>query len=62
MICTELLNPVQMNIWTPEEVDREVRRLIDAAGARDKIAVCCINMDASVPDENVAQLFRVVEL
>jgi len=54
------VDPVQMNTWTPDEVDREVRKLIDAAGERDKIAVCCINMDASVPDENVVQLFRTV--
>lgn len=45
---------------TRVEVDREVRRLIAAAGPKDKIAVCCINMDADVPDENVIQLFNSV--
>jgi len=54
------VDPVQMGTWTSREVDYEVRRLIDAAGSETKIAVCCINMDDQVPDENIIQLFETV--
>jgi len=55
------IDPVQMNKWTPDDVEREVSRCIEAAGPRDQIAVCCINMDKSVPEENVFKLFETVE-
>ena len=55
------VDPVQMNKWNPEEVDFEVRKLIDSTGSKDKIAVCCINMDDKVPDENITTIFETVE-
>ncbi len=56
------MDPVQMNNWKPKDVDCEVRKLINSAGDKDKIALCCVNMDANVPDENVIQLFETVSL
>ena len=54
------VDPVQMSLWKRHEVDSAVRRLIESAGPKTKIAVCCINMDSQVPDENVVQLFETV--
>ncbi|MCF6175476.1 MAG: hypothetical protein L3J71_06900 [Victivallaceae bacterium] len=52
------IDPVQMNTWTVADVEQNVRRCINMGGARDKLAVCCINMDSNVPEENVFGLFN----
>lgn len=54
------IDPVQMNRWTPDEIDREIRRCVESAGSRDQIAVCCVNLDGNVPDENIFALYESV--
>ncbi len=56
------IDPVQMNTWTPDEVQRHVSRCIEAGGPLDQLAVCCINMDKNVPEENVFKLFETVQI
>lgn len=55
------IDPVQMIGWTPDDVHRELGRLILAAAPLERLAVCCINMDSAVPDENVAAIFQTVD-
>jgi uroporphyrinogen-III decarboxylase len=52
------LSPARLRSQTPEQVRADVRSLLDQAGPLDKVALCCIAMDASTPDENVRALFE----
>jgi len=47
------LSPVELEKMNPDEVIREVKRLVKAAGDFEKQVVCCINMSHKVPDENI---------
>jgi hypothetical protein len=55
------LNPARLRAQTPSEVRTDVERLLDAAGPLDKVALCCVAMDASTPVENVRAIFEVAE-
>ena len=52
------IDPVQTKTWSTGDVEREVRRCVEASGDLEKTALCCINMDADVPDENVRKLLK----
>ena len=52
------IDPVQIKIWSTGDVEREVRRCVEASGDLENTALCCLNMDAHVPDENVRTLSR----
>lgn len=49
------LSPVRLMNCKSQEVVADVDRLLREAGG-GKLGICCINMDASTPDENVAAL------
>ncbi|MFC1608516.1 hypothetical protein ACFL47_11160, partial [Candidatus Latescibacterota bacterium] len=55
------LSPVKIKTCTPEEVESDLVNLLDNAGDLSKVGICCINMDAGTPDENVAKIFEVAE-
>lgn len=55
------LNPVRMLTCTPHEIAQDAESLLRAAGALDHVGVCCINMDAGTPDDNLFALFAVIE-
>jgi uroporphyrinogen-III decarboxylase len=55
------LDPVQMARWTPAQVDSELATRVRAAAPLDQVAVCCVNMDSTVPDANVAAIFEALE-
>ena len=55
------LSPVKIQKCTPEEVESDLVDLLDNAGDLSKVGICCINMDAGTPDENVAKIFEVAE-
>lgn len=54
------LSPVRMLQQTPDEIRRDTERLLSAVGSLDKVGVCCINMDAGTPDENVRAMLESI--
>jgi hypothetical protein len=55
------LNPVRMLHCTPQEIAGDTERLLSAAGPLEQAGVCCINMDAGTPDDNIWAMFEVVQ-
>lgn len=55
------LSPVRLRAQTPDEVRKDVERLLDQAGPLDKLALCCVSIDADTPDDNVRAIFEVAE-
>jgi hypothetical protein len=47
------LNPVRLLREPAEAIRRDTLDLLQAAGRKERIGVCCINMDYGTPDENV---------
>jgi hypothetical protein len=45
----------------PHEIAQDTNDLLRAEGPLERIGVCCINMDAGTPDENIFAMFEVVE-
>ena len=55
------LNPVRMLNGTPQEIADDTENLLSAAGPLEQTGICCINMDAGTPDDNIFAMFEVVE-
>ena len=55
------LSPVKIRTCTPDEVEDDLKGLLENAGDLSQIGVCCINMDNGTPVENVSRIFEVVE-
>ena len=55
------LNPVRMLQCTPREVAEDTEKLLLAAGPLEQVGLCCINMDAGTPDDNIWAMFEVVQ-
>lgn len=55
------LNPVRMLNCTPQEIAADTEWLLRAAGPLDRVGVCCINMDAGTPDDNIFAMYDVVQ-
>ena len=55
------LNPARLRTQSPPEVQADVERLVESAGPLEKLALCCIAMDADTPDENVCAIFEAAE-
>jgi hypothetical protein len=51
------LSPVEMARCGPEEVRQTIFRLVEQSGDPGLTGLCCINMDDTVPDENVTAVF-----
>jgi hypothetical protein len=54
------LSPVEIPRQTPAEISATIRRLVTEAGDPALTGVCCINMDKTVSDEQVAAIFQTV--
>ncbi len=54
------LSPIRMLQCTPAEVAADTERLLQAAGPLDKTGLCCINMDAGTPDDNIFAAYEVL--
>jgi hypothetical protein len=52
------LSPVEIPKQTPDEISGTIRRLVTEAGDPALTGVCCINMDKTVSDEQVAAIFQ----
>jgi len=55
------LSPVRMLQCTPQEIAEDTEKLLLAARPLAQIGVCCINMDAGTPDDNIFAMFEVVQ-
>jgi hypothetical protein len=55
------LSPMRVAALTPAEIAADAESLLNAAGPLNQAALCCINLDDTVPDENVRAIFRVAE-
>ena len=54
-------DPVKILTATPEEVKKDVVRMLKDAGDLEKVGFCCINMGWDVPDENIVSIYSTVE-
>jgi hypothetical protein len=54
------LSPVRMLQLSEREIHADVGGLLRAAGRRERVGVCSINMDRDTPDRNVRAMFRAV--
>jgi hypothetical protein len=55
------LSPVRMLQCTPDEIAADTEALLKAAGPLGNVGICCINMDAGTPDDNLFAMAAVVE-
>ncbi|MBN2469159.1 MAG: hypothetical protein JXN59_00435 [Anaerolineae bacterium] len=55
------LSPVRMLQNTPDEIAADTERLLKSAGRLEHVGLCCINMDAGTPDENLFAMYEVIE-
>jgi uroporphyrinogen-III decarboxylase len=55
------LNPARVRTQSPSDVQADAERLVEDAGPLDKLALCCVAMDAETPDENVRAIFKAAE-
>ena len=60
-IFSTRLSPVKLEKMNPDEVMREVKRLVRAAGDFEKQVVCCINMSHQVPDQNIFAIQEAID-
>jgi uroporphyrinogen-III decarboxylase len=51
------LSPARIRAQTPAQVRADVQHLLDGAGPLDRVALCCVAMDAGTPDDNVRAIF-----
>jgi uroporphyrinogen-III decarboxylase len=55
------LSPVRMLSEKPDAIAADVERLLRSCSHLERAGVCCINLDAETPDENVWAMFGVVQ-
>lgn len=55
------LSPVEILQQSEDEIHSTICRLVEESGDPYLTGVCCINMDANVPDSKVAAIFSAVE-
>ena len=55
------LSPVRMLQCSAAEIYQDATSLLQAAGSPRQVGVCCINMDAGTPDENVRAMIAAAE-
>ena len=55
------LSPVRMLSATPNEIAADVEQVLHNCTHLERAGVCCINLDADTPDDNVWAMFAVVQ-
>ena len=55
------LSPIRMLQCTPQEIAQDTEQLLNAAGALERVGICCINMDDGTPDDNIFAMLDVVQ-
>lgn len=56
------LSPVRVATLSPEQVVADVTGLLAAAGPLERAVLCCVNLDANTPDENVRAIFQAAAM
>jgi len=54
------LSPVRMSTMPRADIVADVEGVLNAGAPLERAAVCCINMDGDVPDENVRAIYETV--
>jgi len=54
------LNPVRLLQCNENEIQHDTHSLLKKSKRIENVGVCCINMDAGTPDENVRSIFQAV--
>jgi hypothetical protein len=54
------LNPVRLLQYNKNEIYQDTVSLLKSSKRIENVGVCCINMDADTPDENVRSIFQAV--
>jgi len=55
------LNPARLLVQTADQVRADTEGLLAKAGPLEKVALCCVGLDAGTPDENVRAVFEVAQ-
>jgi len=55
------LNPVRLLQSSSDGIYQDTFSLLQSANRFENVGICCINMDAGTPDENVRTIYRAVE-
>jgi hypothetical protein len=55
------LNPGRLLRGTPVEASADAEQLLRSGAPLERAGLCCINIDADTPDENVWAVFGVVQ-
>jgi hypothetical protein len=55
------LSPVRMLQGAPQEIAGDTEKLLLASGRLERVGMCCINMDAGTPDDNLDAMFQVIQ-
>lgn len=55
------LSPVEIGNQSKSEIQSDITRLVKSSGHPYLTGVCCVNMDANVPAENITTIFETVE-
>lgn len=55
------LNPARLRVQTAQDVAADTENLLLQAGPLEQIAVCCVGIDSTVPDDNIRAIFDTVE-
>ena len=54
-------SPVKMRDASPEEIDRDLAKLIEAGKPLDKLSISILGLDDKVPDRNVIAFFQAAD-
>ena len=54
------LNPVRLLQCNKNEIYQDTLSLLKSSKRTENVGVCCINMDAGTPDENIKSIFQAV--
>ena len=56
------LNPVDIQKYTYEELERNIRERVEASGPDLTLTgLCCVNMDKDVTDERIREIYKVAD-
>lgn len=55
------ISPTDLGNWTPEDIQTHITRLARSAAPLERVGFCCINLDHTVPDQQIHALFDAVD-
>ena len=55
------LNPAEIGGYSSEELREIIASRVAASGDLYKTGICCVNMDDTVTDERVKEIYKIAE-